>query len=201
MYTFIRGQVFSITATQVILEANGIGYAIFVPISTLGKVPEEGSDLLLHVSFIVREMSQTLYGFLDSNERDLFEKLMDVSGIGAKVALSIIGHLEGELLHHAIQSNDIPTICKVPGVGRKTAERLMIEMRGKLPPIPDALLQAGKSQTTPRDRNLRDAMSALINLGYNQAIAQKALKACLDETDEELELSALITQSLKYVQK
>lgn len=201
MFAFIRGILISSMPSSAILETHGIGYQIYIPTNVFSRLPQIGTELTLHTSYIVRELSHTLYGFLSIQERDLFEVLMSVSGIGPKIALNIIGHLEIHDLHRAINNHDIMTLSKVPGIGKKTAERMIIELRDKLnallPPTPSEL--GVTFSVDPKAQTLRDAMSALINLGYNQMTAQKAIKKTLKEAPEEIDLATLITNSLKNV--
>ena len=117
---------------HVVLDVGGVGYKLFIPTSLFSRLPQTGSTVLLHTSFIVRELWHALYGFLTSQERDVFEALMGVTGIGPKLALSLIGHLSIQQLHQAIVQEDISMICKVPGIGKKSSERLIIEMRDKV---------------------------------------------------------------------
>lgn len=201
MYAFIKGSLAYSSPTSVILDAGGIGYKLFIPVSLFARLPQIGSTLLLHTSFIVRELSQALYGFFTSQERDLFEALMGVTGIGPKIALSVIGCLSAQELHHAILNEDISSLCKVPGIGKKGAERLIIEMRDKI----SSLLHLDPNDLAihmpgdPRAQKINDAMSALINLGYNQMTAQRAIKSILKDVPESIELADLITHALKRV--
>jgi Holliday junction DNA helicase RuvA len=200
MFAFIKGQLVYSSPVNIVIEANGIGYKIFIPANVFSKLPHHGEVVFLHVSYVVRELSQTLYGFLSVQERDLFELLMGVTGIGPKLALSLIGHMILHDLRKAISNAEITVICKVPGIGKKTAERLIIELRDKIPatfsndPSEHAiLLSDSKSQ------HVKDAMSALINLGYTQITAQKAIKKTMKDLPEEIDLATLITHSLKNV--
>lgn len=200
MYAFIRGELIQATPTTVIIETAGVGYLIYIPANVFPKLPQIGSRMLVYTSYVVRELSQTLYGFLSMQECEVFEILMGVTGIGPKIALSIIGHLHLTDLQQAIASHDLATISKVPGIGKKTAERLIIELRGKLtsqlPPDPsDRSIQVPQHQA----QKISDAMGALINLGYNQATAQKAIKKTLQDAPEEIDLASLITGSLKHI--
>lgn len=201
MFAFIRGTLVQSSPSFAIIEANGIGYKIFISPNTFPKLPKIETSLLLHASFVIREFSQALYGFLTAQERDFFEALMNVTGIGPKLALSIIGHIDLHHLNLAINQHDISTICKIPGIGKKTAERLIIEMRDKLssllPPSPSDF--SVHTHADPRSQTINDAMGALINLGYNQITAQKAIKKTLKDTSEEIDLASLITTALKHV--
>jgi len=199
MIAHIKGNLVSASPSSVIIEAGGLGYKVFIPASLFGQLPALESCVLLHTSFVIRELSQALYGFLSIQERDLFDALLNVSGIGPKIALSLIGHLSVFQLQQALTQPDINILCKVPGVGKKLAERLTIEMRDKISAFlthhpSEFALPIGFDQ---RSQNIQDAMSALINLGYNQATAQKAIKKTLPTLPEEFDLAALITQALK----
>lgn len=199
MYAFIKGKLSHVTPQQVTVETQGIGYLIAVPTSASANLPALGSDVQFYTSLVVRETVQALYGFLTPNERDCFETLLSVTGVGPKMALSIIGHLAIQDLHTAVASGDIPSLCKIPGIGRKTAERLLIEMRDKLPAVAADIPLAGTLAKDPRAQIIRDAMSALINLGYSQVVAQKAIKTSLKDLPEGINLSTLITAALKQV--
>lgn len=201
MFAYIKGTLTQSSASFATVEAAGVGYKIFVPANLFTKLPHLGSEVLLHTSFVVRELSQALYGFLSSQERDLFETLMGVTGIGPKLALSLIGHLSLSDLQIAIAQGNIAVLSKVPGVGKKIAERLIIELRDKLPHLfnEDPSSYAVALPLDPEALLIKDAMSALINLGYHQHAAQKAIKKAMQDSEELLELPRLITQALKYV--
>jgi Holliday junction DNA helicase RuvA len=198
---YIKGALTQLTSLFAVIESGGIGYKILIPANLFAKLPALQEEVLLYTAFVIRENSQTLYGFLNSEDRELFEALMNVTGVGPKMALNIIGHLSGRELQRAIHNHEIATISKVPGIGKKTAERLMIEMRDKIPAILllDPEEHAVYPSTDPHAQKIKDAMSALINLGYNQLIAQQAIKKCLKELPETIELSELITAALKNI--
>jgi len=201
MYSFIKGKLFQSKPSSVTLDCQGVGYLILIPTSVFSHLPQVGKEVMLHTSFVVREQSQALYGFLTGEERDFFERLLNVNGIGPKTALSLIGHLPLANFEDAIRRDDTSTICKVPGVGKKTAQKLLIEMKDKL-----SLKGAGqpsdwqvKMEADPRSQTIRDAMSALINLGYNQNVAEKAIEKTLKNVPEGIDLGKLITAALKNV--
>lgn len=198
MLAFIRGSVVTATPLYCVLDAHGVGYKLLISASTFGQLPSIGNEILLHSAFIVRELSQTLYGFLTIQERDIFELLLTATGVGPKMALSIIGHLSLTQLHQAISSGDNFVLCKIPGIGKKTAERLILEMRDKLknllPLDPSPL-----SITLPPQQAIADAIGALIHLGYTQSIAQKAIKRSVDELPDDVDLATLITTALKNI--
>lgn len=199
MYAYIKGQLTFATPSYVVIEASGIGFRISIPTNVFSQLPQVGEPLLLHTLQVIREFSHVLYGFTTVHERDLFDVLMGVSGIGPKLALSLISHLSLTDMKKAFNQADLATICRVPGIGKKTAERLVVEMRDKL----NHLFPADPSDlaiTLPAvSSKITDAMNALINLGYNQATAQKALKKSINDLSEETDLATLITTALKFV--
>lgn len=200
MYAFIKGELVHSSPLYVVVETGGVGYQIHTPANVFAKLPQLGSTVLLHTSFVVRELSQTLYGFLSVHERDMFETLMGVTGIGPKLALSINGHISLTDLQKAVANADIPVICRVPGIGKKTAERLIIELRDKLQDIcPHDPSDLSIPLSDPKAHKIRDAMNALVNLGYNQSTAQKAIKKTMQDLSEDVDLATLITTSLKNV--
>lgn len=199
MYAYLKGRLVSAHPSFVIVDVQGIGYSLAIPCRLLGELPAIGELVQFYTSFVVREASQALYGFLCSQERDLFEVLMNVTGIGPKMALGLIGHLTFDELNHAVACQDFPTLCRVPGVGKKTAERLVVELKDKLPHLVPIHAHAAYTITSSKPQHVQDAMLALINLGYNQSTAQKALKQSLQALPETADLALLITTALKHI--
>jgi len=202
MFEFIKGTLVQASPISTTIDVGGIGYKVLVPASAFSKLPAAGNPTQLFTSLVVREMSQTLYGFLSPDERDVFEILLGVSGIGPKIALSLIGHLSIGDLQKAIQNHDSTLISKVPGIGKKTAERLIIELRDKFASLSSMTSPSDfaiNMPMDPRSQAIQDAMNALINLGYNQMSAQKAIKLTLKELPEEVDLATLITETLKVI--
>lgn len=201
MYVYLKGILAAAHHSHVVVEVHGVGYFLHIPCRLLGELPQLGQQIQFFTTFVVREASQALYGFLCSQERDLFEALINITGIGPKLALSMIGHLTFDELNTAVGNQDLPTLCRVPGVGKKTAERLIVELKDKLPhllPI-HAANSAICNTNSPKPQHLQDAMLALINLGYNQSTAQKALRQSLNDLPETADLALLITTALKNV--
>lgn len=196
MISYIHGILTVSTPSYAIIEAGGVGYKIFITSMTFAKLPQIKTECTLHTVHIVREQFQALYGFLQPHACDLFETLIGVSGIGPKIALSILGHMTEGDFAQAIANGDIPLLSKIPGIGKKTAERLLIEMRDKV-----GVAEGAGSVAMPIvNTAARQAMNALINLGYTQAVAQKAVKKTMDKLDvEEPHLAELISESLKHV--
>ncbi len=201
MYAYLKGVLVSATTSQVVVDIHGIGYLLFIPHRVLDQLPAIGQSVQLFTTFVVREFAHSLYGFINEYERDVFDVLMNITGIGPKLALSLIGHLTLPALQEAIAEQDLRTLCKVPGVGKKTAERLIVELKDKLAHLLHFEMAdyAVATKIDPKNQNFQDAILALINLGYTQSAAQKAVKQSLQEWDEEADLAGLITLALKYI--
>ena len=199
MIASIRGTLQSASTGSVVIEAGGVGYLIFISTEHFHSLPSLGEEALVHTSFVIRENSQALYGFMNVQQRELFEVLLGVSGIGPKTGLALIGSIAPDDFQRAIQQQDIALICKVPGIGKKTAERLIIEVRDKLPGLTLKEIESTSIQEgpNPASQKMRDAMSALINLGYTQGLALQALKRSIAEEGDDVELPQLITSALK----
>ena len=200
MYEYIKGQLIEATPSKATLESQDIGYSLLIPFNNFSKFPALGTTVTLYTSFVVREDSQRLYGFLTSHQRDLFESLIEVSGIGPKTGLALVGHMELQELQAAISQGNTQLICKIPGIGKKTAERLIVEMRDKIKKgMGKTLSESSLPSSTQETGVIADAISALINLGYNNAQAQKAIKSALSKTQEEPQLAQLITSALRHI--
>ena len=195
MIEYIKGVLVESTPLKTVVETGGIGYCIFIPLSNYSKLPNIGERVQLFISTIIREDSHKQYGFLTTSERDLFETLIEVSGIGPKTALALLGHLEATDLQIAISQSDVGSICKVPGIGKKTAERLIVEMRDRFQKT--ASLPTFVSLSKTDSSVAKDALSALVNLGYQPLLAQKAIKLALEEKGQEEDLGKLITLALR----
>jgi holliday junction DNA helicase RuvA len=195
MLEYIRGTLTEASPLKAVVEINGLGYKLYIPFSNYSKLPALGKEALLYVSTIIREDAHKLYGFVTRQERNLFEQFIEVSGIGPKTALSLVGHIDAGDLQMAISQANVNLICKVPGVGKKTAERLIIDMRDKFKKtegmVPGAPHQEGGV--------ISDAISALVNLGYQPLLAQNAVKKALSQSKEEPDLAKLITSALKAI--
>ena len=206
MFSYIKGLLIASSPASIIVENSGIAYKIFIPVSAYHSLPPVGEAATLHTSFVVREISQTLFGFLSTHERDFFEVLMGVTGVGPKLALALIGHMPLAELQDAIVNEDSTALCRVPGIGKKGAQRLIIELRDKVQTIAAPAKHILHTTADPKVRTINDAMSALISLGYNQSVAQKAIKRSLDAFSESsesneapIDLSRLIATALTHV--
>jgi Holliday junction DNA helicase RuvA len=196
MYEYISGNLIEINSSKAIIDVNGVGYKVFIPSCIMSKLSDKINEKIkLFVSFIVKEDSQNLFGFLTKIQKDIFEMLISVSGIGSKTANLLIGYLDVENLHIAVANADIRTISKVPGIGKKTAERLIIELRDKFKMLDSKLFIEESSASS----TAKDAINALMNLGYNLNQAQRAVKEVIKKEGEAIDLSNLITLALKSV--
>lgn len=191
MYAYISGLLEEIDSNHVVIETNGIGYRIFVPGLILQRLPSRGSRIKLFTYLHLREDCQDLYGFLEKEERRFFEKLITVSGVGPKVALGMLSTLSASQLAFAIISGDRKTLCKAPGIGKKTAERIILELQDKIDKDTIQVPDAGPAFSRWTNERL-EALEALQALGYDAAEAESAL-AGLEEKDP----SALIRLALK----
>ena len=191
MYDYFNGKLTEKNGHYAVVEAGGIGYKLYIPASVYAKLPPPGGPALLYASWVVREVSQTLYGFIAKDERDLFELLLTVSGIGPKSALGLVGHFDPLALQEIVRKGNAAALAKAPGIGKKTAEKLIVDLKSKLKI--SILPQTSSHSCT------QDALNALLRLGYTHMNAENALQKALEElSGEEEDLSSLITAALKY---
>lgn len=173
MIAHLRGTLLSKRPGQAIVETNGVGYDVAISVPTFSGLPTAGSPVALHIHTHVREDALQLYGFMQLSEKQLFEKLITVSGIGPKLAMTILSGMPAEEMAGAIRGNDVARLTRIPGIGKKTAERMVLELRDKLP----APAAAGEITITAATPVEEDVLSALANLGYQRASAENALRA------------------------
>jgi len=171
MIAHLRGTLLSKHPNQAIVETHGVGYDVVISVPTFSELPATGSEVGLHIHTHVREDALSLYGFLRIAEKHLFEKLITVSGIGPKLAITILSGMPVDEMVGAIRGGDVARLTRIPGIGKKTAERMVLELRDKLP-APIAGEQPAIATATPVEE---DVLSALTNLGYQRAAAEKAL--------------------------
>lgn len=195
MIAQLRGTVADKTEGRVVLDVNGVGYEVFVGLAASLRLPDPGGDALLHVRTVVREDSITLYGFDHVRERDLFDLLNAVNGIGPRTALAALASLDYEQLVRAIRDQDLRALTKIPGMGKKTAERVVLELRQKVEKL--AVAQFVDMSVGGWPPVARDALSALENLGYSSVEAQRTLDAALKALPADAGFEAILAQSLK----
>ena len=177
-----------------IVDVKGIGYKIFTPLSTYYVLPKTGESVTLHIHTRVREDELKLFGFLTEEEQTIFEKLITINKVGPKLALGILSGMSPENLLTAIMNNDAARLSSIPGVGKKTAERLTLEMKDKLSDL--TFEMAHQQDTEVPEGPYEDALSALVNLGYKKPQAEKSLKSAYNTIGEDGSLEDLIKESL-----
>jgi Holliday junction DNA helicase RuvA len=178
MITSIRGTLTESALVRAVIEVDGFGYEVHVPVTTAERLPAVGATVKLHTLVIYREDSQTLYGFATAEDRDFFRLMIEnVTGVGPKMALSIMSRLSLPLLHAAIRSGDIASLAKCPGIGKKTAERLVVELKGRVGAGgPQAPSNPGSADPQGAKSPHADAVAALVALGYKLADADEAVR-------------------------
>ena len=195
MIGFLRGALLRKTPQELILDVSGVGYRVLVPISTFCRLGDQGAEAQLLIHTHVREDQLVLYGFATPVELELFEKLISVSGVGPKVALGVLSGIEAEDLVHAIRGNDVARLTRVPGVGKKTAERLILELKDKI-----AALHVGTAEPQTSSPKRTDLLSALANLGYSSAEADRAATEVL-RLQPDATLGDLLRDALRVISR
>ena len=199
MIAFLRGRVVDKQPNRVIVDIHGVGYDVHVPLSTFYEIGDEGADVALRVHTHVREDALQLYGFLTELERQLFERLIGISGIGPKVAIAVLSGMDPRELVTAVQRGDVARLTGIPGVGKKTAERIVLELRDRLTQIVAPAADAGAA-ARGADRLRLDLLSALQNLGYHRPQAEKAVDKALD-TMSDATLEAALKSALRELMR
>jgi Holliday junction DNA helicase RuvA len=175
----LHGRILEKQPNRIVVDVAGVGYDVSVPLSTFYGLGDPGSEIALRIHTHVREDALALYGFATKIEQELFERLISVSGIGPKLALAVLSGIEPPDLVRAIERADLARLTAIPGVGKKTSERIVLELKDRLPRVP-AAEPAGTAPETPALKD--DVLSALINLGYHRPLAEKAAAAALKNT-------------------
>lgn len=203
MIAYLSGKLLARQAASVIVDVNGVGYEVSIPFSTFYDLEEPGAAVQLSIYTQVREDAIQLYGFKTPREREIFVTLLTVNGVGPKLALAMLSGLSPDELIGAIRSGDLARLVRLPGVGRKTAERIVLELRDKIATLATPGLEGTVSPSapaTPADALREDALSALLNLGYQRAAAEKAIKTATGEGEANT-VQALIRRSLQLLAK
>lgn len=195
MFEYFRGKLALATPTKAVVDINGVGYAIQISLKTFQKLPQLESNVMIYVAPVIREDEHTLYGFLTLEEKNLFYQLTSVSGVGPKTAVTILGHVDVTDFQLAVMQGNAALLSKMPGIGKKTAERLVMELKDKFQNTPSPTPNSNISLTNRSAAT--DAVSALINLGYHPLDAQKRVQKTQEAHKKELSLSELITHSLR----
>ncbi|MBW2038144.1 MAG: Holliday junction branch migration protein RuvA [Deltaproteobacteria bacterium] len=196
MISQIRGQLVYKSPEEIIIDVNGVGYGVKVPLSTFYELPGIGGDVLLQVHTYVREDTLHLYGFLTPKEKELFCLLIGVSGVGPRLAINVLSGISAQDLERALKDEDLPSLTRIPGVGRKTAERMLVELKDKVVASATAVVSGIQGK---EGGMVKDALSALVNLGYTRGIAEEALRDVLREKGDDLSLEDLLKESLRLL--
>ena len=198
MIAYLEGKLVEKNPTHLILDVNGIGYSVRIPLSSYDKLGDKGCLTRILTYQYVREDALQLYGFATGSEKDLFELLISVSGIGPKMALGILSCISVEDFQNSVACEDLDVLTSISGVGKKTAQRLIVELKEKLTGL--ELGAGGKISDKERSEFVlqEEAIKALVSLGFNKLKAKEAVKKAQDQTKEKLLLEDLIKRSLKY---
>jgi len=198
MIAYLQGKLAEATPVSAIIDVNGVGYELTVPVTTAEKLPAIGSTVKVWTVPVYREDSQNLYGFATTDERDFFRLLVEkVSGIGPRIAISILSKLSVPLLRQAIADGDVALLAKCPGIGKKTAERLVVELRDKVGLPSSTTSTEPSSPTAPgAAANVHDAIAAMTALGYKVADADKAVRKAVKNLGEDAATEDLIRAAL-----
>ena len=202
MIAHLSGTLLSKQATSLIVDVGGVGYEVTIPLSTFYELDEPGAPVQLRIYTHVREDALQLYGFKTVRERELFLQLISVSGVGPKLGITLLSGLSADEVVASIRTNNLARLVSVPGVGRKTAERLVLELREKIAALSSPAVEeepatkAAAGAATSGDILRKDALSALTNLGYQKSAAEKAVKAAMDEGGE-LSVELILRRSLR----
>src|ERR1700751_627214 len=196
MIAHLRGKLLVKHPNQVIVETGGVGYDVTISVPTFSDLPSVGGEVSLHIHSHVREDQLALYGFLRVAEKQLFEKLLTVSGIGPKLAVTILSGMPADDMVGAIRGNDVARLTHIPGIGRKTAERMVLELRDKLPPVGTDQVHVVPSLSAVQE----DVLSALVNLGYQRAAAEKTLAVAM-KSEKATSFDQLFREALGQLSK
>ncbi len=200
MIAFLEGRLLSKSPEWIIVSIQGIGYQVAVPLSSFYDLPDVEQVVQLHIYTHVREDAIQLFGFLTPNEKEIFLLLLGVSGIGPKVALNILSGISSQELQQALLGEDSQRIQRIPGVGKKTAERIVLELKDKIRKLSSGPLPSVVREV-PEGTPWEDALSALVNLGYHKAVAEKTLGQIKNETEGLISLEDLLRRALKSMSR
>ena len=191
MIEHVRGVLQYKSPAFIVIETGGIGYKVSLPLSSYGLLPAEGDEIKINTYLHCREDGLSLYGFLNQEERDFFLLLISISKIGPKSALRMLSSLSPSEFKKAIKRGDLITLIDIPGIGKKTAQRLILELKERI--AEEEIIEGGDEELA------RDALSALLSLGYTRNEARKAINQVINASKEEIDLASLIKEALKYI--
>ena len=197
MITFLKGTLEDALPTKVVVEVNGVGYELLIPLSSFEKLPGLGKPVMLKTQLVVREDSQTLYGFATEDERDMFKMIQNVSGIGPRLALNVLSGMAVDLFKSAIVSGDVKRLSSINGIGKKTAERMVLELKDKVDHLHGDLPTALGQVPNDLDKSISDTVAALEALGSKTVEAQKAAQAAKAMLGNQASVEELVRAALK----
>jgi len=194
----LRGQLVKRDTAQLVVDVNGVGYRVFIPLSTYYRLPEEGGEIVLHIATHLRDDALHLFGFFTEQERSMFDLLRGVSGIGPRLAINILSGITVEELIPAISRGDLLRLTAIPGLGRKTGERIILELKEKVQLLSEPIEVTGPDPDR-KEGVLQDVVSALLNLGYSRAAASKVAASAAQRVDGRQDFEAVIKQALRLL--
>jgi len=198
MITYLKGVLVESLPTRIVVEVDGVGYEVLIPLSSYDRLPSPGSPLKILIQPVMREDAHLLFGFMSAEERDIFRLLVQhVSGIGPKIAMAILNGITVPAFKGAVAGGDAKTLSRIRGVGKKTAERIIVDLKDRIG-VAGAWEAASAAHTlSPQEQKLNDAALALVSLGYKQTDAHKAVKLAFDKLGSAAEVEALVREALR----
>lgn len=198
MITFLKGQLVEALPTQAVVEVHGVGYEVLIPLSSFDRLPQPGKDVQLLTHLSIREDAHVLYGFMTAAERDLFRLLIHtVSGIGPKIALNVLSGMTPTAFRGAVATSDVRALSQISGVGRKTAERIVVELKDRIGAIGALEAASAARSLAPAEQVVNDGVLALVALGFKQPEAFEAIRAAQAVLGVEASVEALVRASLR----
>ena len=198
MITFLHGKLVDVVPTQVTIDVHGVGYELLIPLSSYDKLPQPGNEVRILTHLSIREDAHVLYGFMTVEERELFRMLINtVSGIGPKIALNILSGMNVVAFKGAVANGDVKALSQINGVGKKTAERIVVELRDKVGAAGAWEASSAKRALSPADQKMNDAILALIALGYKQVEAHDAVRVAVEKIGPDAGVDELVRATLR----
>ncbi len=198
MIAYLQGKLVEAHPTHLVMDVNGVGYHIQIPVSSYDRLPEPGKSFKILTHLAIREDAHILYGFMSHNERELFRLLVQtVSGIGPKIAMNVLSGMTPVMFRGAVANNDTKALSRIPGLGKKTAERIIVELKDKVGKAGEWEAKSDERGGTEGEEKIRDAVAALVSLGYKQQEALKRIKAAQAVLGETAELDRLVRAGLQ----
>jgi Holliday junction DNA helicase RuvA len=196
--TSLHGKLVEVLPTQITIDVNGVGYELLIPLSSYDKLPQPGAEVRILTHLAVREDAHVLYGFMTAHERELFRLLIHtVSGIGPKIALNILSGMNAVAFRGAVATGDVKALSQINGVGKKTAERIVVELKDKVGPAGAWEASSAKRSLSPEDQKINDAVLALIALGFKQVEAHDAVRSAIEKIGPQAGTDELVRACLR----